>query len=67
MDDVGIGDRQDDACRARAEPRVEMVLQEHDVGPAERIGLGVHPVIGGEHDGGAQRIQSRRGTGRASP
>ena len=66
VDDVGIGDRQDHARRAGAEPAVELVLQEHDVGPAERVGLGVHAVIGGEDDRGAQRVQSRPDSGRAS-
>ena len=57
MNDVGIGDRQDDARRAGAVPRIERVLQKHDVGPSERIRFRVHPVVGGKDNGCAQHVE----------
>ena len=59
VDDVRIGDRQDHARARRAVRRVEHVLQEDDVRPAEGVGLRVHAVIGGDDDGRAQRVELR--------
>ena len=57
MNDIRIGNRQDDARGAGAVPRIERILQEHDVGTAERVGLRIHSVIGGQYDGGAEHIE----------
>jgi hypothetical protein len=58
--DIRIGDGQDDAGPGCTQPRIEVVLQVDHVGPAVRAVLGVHAVIGGEHDGGAQGIEPRQ-------
>ena len=58
MNDVRIRDRQNHAGRARAVPRIERILQEHDVRPPEGVGLRIHPVIGGKDDGGAQHVET---------
>ena len=57
MRDEGVGDRADHRGVALAERGVEDVLQPDDVRLAGGIGLVVHPVIGGERDHRAQRLE----------
>ena len=57
MHHVRIGDRQDDARRALAEPLVGQRLQVDDVRLLVRQMLVVHAVIGGEHQHGAGRVE----------
>ena len=57
MHDVGIGDRQDHARGAWREQCVEFVLQVDDVGLARGVVLGVHAMVGSQHDGRAERIE----------
>ena len=57
VDDVGIGDRQDDTRGAAADPVVEDVLQVDDVGLRVHPRLRVHAVVGREHDRAAQRVE----------
>ena len=59
VDDVGIGDRQDHARPARAQPRVEHILKIDDLRPSRRVGLGVHAVVGGERDRRAEAVEPR--------
>ena len=54
---IRIGDWQNDAGGFCAIARVEKVLQINDIGPAEGIGLGVHPVVGGHDDGRAHFVE----------
>ena len=57
MDDIGIGDRQDDPRLVRAQPFVEHVLEVDHVGLAVGAELGVHAVIGGQDDGAAHGVE----------
>ena len=54
-----IGDRADDAHRAVAEARVQLLLQEDHVGRAVGLRLVVHAVIGDDADHGSGRHQAR--------
>ncbi len=56
VQDVRIGDRQDDARFARAQPAIQYILQKDHARPSIRIGLGAHAVIGGHHERRAQSI-----------
>ena len=60
--DVRIGHRQDHARRARADLRVEPVLQVDDLRRAGGVGLGVHAVVGGERDGHAHLRRAAPGS-----
>ena len=60
VDDIGIGDRQDHARALGAEPAIEQVLQEDDVGTGVELGLGVHAVVRRQHDHCAHRIERAR-------
>jgi hypothetical protein len=55
---VGIGDRQDHARDAGAQPAVEPVLQVDHVGRAVHAHLGVHAVVGRQRDHAAQASSS---------
>ena len=57
MHHVRVGNRQDYARDAGAVPAIEQVLEENDIGTTERVGLGVHAVVGGDDDGRAQSIE----------
>ena len=59
MHHVGVGDRQDNARRARRQQAIHFVLQVNDVGLASAVVLGVHAVIGGQRDHRAERVELR--------
>src|SRR5580698_4000113 len=52
-----IGDRADDAHGAGSEARIQFVLQVDDIGRTVAGGLVIHPVIGRDRNGGAERDQ----------
>ena len=57
VDDIRIGDRQDDARAALAEPLVEQRLQVDHVGRLVGPVLVVHAVVGGGDDVAAELIE----------
>jgi len=59
VNDVGIGDGQDNARPSCPQPAVEDVLEIDDLRLPDAVGLGVHAVVRSDGDGGAERGQSR--------
>mmetsp|Transcript_5274 Transcript_5274/g.19787 ORF Transcript_5274/g.19787 Transcript_5274/m.19787 type:complete len:465 (+) Transcript_5274:979-2373(+) len=57
VDDIGVGDGQDDAGRALAQRGVQRRLQIGDAGFAGGIGLGVHAVVGGQRKARAEGVE----------